>query len=294
MVIIIQKSNIAFKNLICPKCKGKLVEDLDLYLYCDSCLVKYPIIHGIPSFLPELEMLHWNNYSKNEYIPLLSNPCRGKFTYNCDICEKEYFSKELTESDYYVKFFDKDWKTILDLGCGDGYYTSSIAKIFDETSFFCVDTSIIALKRLQLRQHPNMHPLNANGMELPFPDDFFDAIFCIFMIEHVNKPILLLKEINRVLHRDGKLILVTDSKFYYRYFRIILEIIQYGHFRPDDPTHISLMNQRKLKILTEKSGFKLDRNDTQYFEYSIFSKFFTSIMKDYFLSTVIIFELSPI
>jgi ubiquinone/menaquinone biosynthesis C-methylase UbiE len=41
---------------------------------------------------------------------------------------------------------------------------------------------------------------------LPYPDESFDYIICLEVIEHVDNPMALCREIGRVLRKGGRLI----------------------------------------------------------------------------------------
>ena len=47
------------------------------------------------------------------------------------------------------------------------------------------------------------------GREMPFDDASFSAVLCIEVLEHAPDPVLLLKEIARVLQDDGRLVLTV-------------------------------------------------------------------------------------
>lgn len=44
----------------------------------------------------------------------------------------------------------------------------------------------------------------ADGAKLPFPDDSFDAVFCLEVLEHVPEPAMVMQEISRVLKPGGR------------------------------------------------------------------------------------------
>lgn len=175
---------------------------------------------------------------------------------------------------------------MLDLGCGDGVFSAQLSSKVDE--IYCVDTSFIALKRLLSREKENMYPINANGARLPFPNDFFDGIFFIFVVEHIADSFPILREIRRVLKPTGHLILSTDSKYYYHYFRIVIELLRYGHYRPDDPTHVNLMTPKEVRNMIKKAGFITEQEDLAYLiprrVYNIVPKF----ISEPFLTSMII------
>lgn len=84
---------------------------------------------------------------------------------------------------------------ILDLGCGSGWMTKSL----NSRNFDCIGVDI---------HLENNHPFyKGTADEIPFPDNSFDCIIMIEVIEHI-KPSCY-NEINRVLKDNGIIILST-------------------------------------------------------------------------------------
>jgi len=180
---------------------------------------KYLIREGIPIFIPErdLESFDVKKYDPNvdlkKFIPLLDHP-------------------------YYTQF-TQNWKIILDVGCGDGVMSARSSDISKE--IFCVDISFKSLSIL--RNMPNMYPICANCFMLSFPDNFFDGVLCIFLIEHIESPLLLLKELHRVLKQNEELVIATDTKIYDIFSKNLINIYKNRKLQwmKNCPTHINLM-----------------------------------------------------
>ena len=70
-----------------------------------------------------------------------------------------------------------------------------------------------------LRPHSNLTNINISDFQnvdivadahmLPYSDNSVDAIYCEAVLEHLNKPNLAVKEMNRVLRTGGKVIAIT-------------------------------------------------------------------------------------
>lgn len=91
--------------------------------------------------------------------------------------------------------------TVLDAGCGEGYYTS----LFAETNTLCgIDISKDAL-RLAARRCKNASFAVASIAEIPLKDASMDAVVSIFA---PDSP----KEFMRVLKKGGRLITVTPME----------------------------------------------------------------------------------
>jgi len=94
-------------------------------------------------------------------------------------------------------------KKALDLGCREQYWTDKLKA----RGFAVVSVDLEPQNESVLR-------VDAND-PLPFADASFDLVWCTEVLEHVVKPSVTLREINRVLKPGGKLLLSTpNSRFW--------------------------------------------------------------------------------
>jgi ubiquinone/menaquinone biosynthesis C-methylase UbiE len=149
---------------------------------------------------------------------------------------KEYEKKvanlhHFEEENFFLKLIGKN-KIILDMGCGDG----RDLKIFSEKNYqvYGIDLSK-ELLNLAKKKVPNGILKNMDIRKLDFKDNFFDGIWSVASLLHLEKKDVLksLKETNRVLKKGGimclcvkkgsneKLILDKryNSKKFYSYFQ---------------------------------------------------------------------------
>jgi len=221
-------------------------------------------VQGIPSFVPKEVYQRWNTYYLNVYAPRLVHADGRDSVSTCLLDPRSYLRAPLLDDPYYARFLSVTGGRVLDIGCGDGTWSSPLAEMGNE--IFNVDTSLLALLRLAERKRPNMHPVLADALSLPFPDNFFDAALCIFVIEHLPRSagILLLSEARRVLRPGASMILSTDSKFYYRVARPVLELLRQHRLRKDDPTHLNLMTPGEVRRLIQESGLYIEEEELCY------------------------------
>jgi ubiquinone/menaquinone biosynthesis C-methylase UbiE len=104
-------------------------------------------------------------------------------------------------------------KRILDAGCGNGRYTRVILGHADPdaliTSF---DISHRMLHRARARlKSERVTYVSADLTRLPYPDAFFDAVVCGWVLEHLPDPRPGLAELARVLAPGGKLLLLVTE-----------------------------------------------------------------------------------
>ncbi|MEW6618564.1 MAG: class I SAM-dependent methyltransferase [bacterium] len=97
---------------------------------------------------------------------------------------------------------------ILDIGCGDGIFASML---FDDSIFMGIDLSMseIALAR---RKKIYKNLLVGSVEKLPFSSESFKTVSSNCVIEHIPNLENALKEIYRVLKKDGYFIFTVPSK----------------------------------------------------------------------------------
>jgi SAM-dependent methyltransferase len=104
-------------------------------------------------------------------------------------------------------------KRILDAGCGNGRYTRFLLREADPDALITAfDLSQRMLKRARNRlRSPRVTHVAADLTRLPYPDAFFDAAICGWVLEHLPDPIPGLRELARVLQPGGKLLLLVTE-----------------------------------------------------------------------------------
>lgn len=94
---------------------------------------------------------------------------------------------------------------ILDLGCGNGYFISSIKNKSNE--LYGVDVSEQAIEAAKKRC-TNVHFIKIKvGDRLPFENNYFDVVTLFHVLEHVDSEKRIIAEIFRVLKPGGLLFL---------------------------------------------------------------------------------------
>lgn len=101
---------------------------------------------------------------------------------------------------------------ILDVGCGEGQLLAEIATRYPTGHLYGVDFSTARLHAAADRAGPKVTFLEADVQKaLPFPDAFFDRVFCMETLEHLKAPERCLREISRILKPDGQAILTIPN-----------------------------------------------------------------------------------
>ena len=91
-------------------------------------------------------------------------------------------------------------KTILDVGCGEGFTLAKIRKANIGKHLEGVDFLDRAIE-LGKQTHPYLSLKQGNIYKLPYKDNSFDAVICTEVLEHLEQPEKALKELYRVTRK---------------------------------------------------------------------------------------------
>ncbi len=95
-------------------------------------------------------------------------------------------------------------KSVLDIGCGGGFLAEEFAKDrYDVTGIDPSGKSIAAAREHAAKSSLAIDYRVGRGESLPFRDDSFDIVACCDVLEHVDDPAQVLREVSRVLKPGG-------------------------------------------------------------------------------------------
>jgi ubiquinone/menaquinone biosynthesis C-methylase UbiE len=103
---------------------------------------------------------------------------------------------------------------ILDIGCGDGNFAELAFP--DRTLTVGIDPWWNPLKKAK-RAGAHEHLIQSLGDNLPFPEDHFATIISNSVLEHIADIQPVLREANRVLQPDGRLVITMPNHNYTKY-----------------------------------------------------------------------------
>ncbi|MCC6503125.1 MAG: class I SAM-dependent methyltransferase [Deltaproteobacteria bacterium] len=143
---------------------------------------------------------------------------------------------------------------MLDIGSGGGTLLDRISKKAGLNFSAGVDASFGAIK-YAASHHKGPRYLCADFYELPFKDSTFGYVTAIEVLEHLEKPENALKELKRVLQKNGKiLILVPNEKNLL--FRVIWYFWTKGKGKVWKEAHVQQFTKESLGALLSSTGFK--------------------------------------
>jgi SAM-dependent methyltransferase len=136
----------------------------------------------------------------------------------------------------------KDERSYLDIGCAFGFYVRRLSSLGWEAAG--VDVSEYAIGQGRARGIANLHI--ASAQDLPFPDESFDFVTAIDVIEHVppEEGPRVVEETRRVLRKGGLAMYATPNFLSNRYWNV-----RHPQFVDPDRTHINYQSVESLRAL---------------------------------------------
>lgn len=137
----------------------------------------------------------------------------------------------------------------LEIGCAQGYYlTKALEK---SKNVFGID---ISKNFVEKARKSGATTKIASGEKIPFKNNYFDFVLCTETLEHIPDWKKTIKEIKRVLKKNGKVVITIplEKSFFWKFFSIL--------FPPEKTRgHINLLKSddiekefKSMKLLRKK------------------------------------------
>ena len=148
---------------------------------------------------------------------------------------------------------------VLDVGCNDGTFSKIIFERTKANKLIGIDVLQTSVDWANKHwKNPRMKFIVGDAHNLKFPGGYFDAVFCLEVLEHVEEPLKTLREIKRVMKKSGYgIFLVPSDSFLFR-----LVWFFWLNFYPRGwvwrETHIQTYRGNFLPKICKKVGFKVE------------------------------------
>lgn len=155
-----------------------------------------------------------------------------------------------TRVDKIIKLLNiKPEDKVLELACGEGYYTKQIGAI--TSNLVATDISWNYLNKAKsYNPHKIIDYVCCSVEKIPFSDSSFDKILMSEVIEHLLDWRKGIEEVQRVLKPGGKLVISTPNK--YSYLNFLCHLRAKIRNRPFDEEHIKEFSRRELEKSLEE------------------------------------------
>lgn len=119
---------------------------------------------------------------------------------------RQHHAKQaINRAEKLLHFVDiKQKQNFLEVGCGSGAVSKHVAeKYLLNVTGVDVDPEQIQLAQASIDDIPNVHFLEADATNLPFPDNDFNIVLSFGVMHHISNWLDALREIKRVLKPQG-------------------------------------------------------------------------------------------
>ena len=216
----------------CPICKAALTLQACGKQY--ACPNRHSFDLAKEGYLNLLPVQHKSSLQPGDNKPMLS--ARRAFL------EAGYYAQLAEATTRMVaQHFPAQPLRLLDLGCGEGYYSRYLAKWLNTNhplEQHGLDIAKFAVAAAAKNQ-PDGHFVVASSLRLPFPADYFDLVLRIFAPSNTD-------ELRRVLKTSGLLLMVTPGpRHLWQLKQLIYADVQEHALTPElDSGFIAIDHQR--------------------------------------------------
>lgn len=175
---------------------------------------------------------------------------------------------------FISQYLKRDHK-VLDFGCGNGRLLQFLQTSNENYWGIDISEKLIGIAR---NKYPENHfKVIEKETEIPFSDNYFDNIFSIAVFHHFNPEMMekTLQEFNRILKKDGVLILTVWHLWNKKQLKFLLKRWFSGHFelsanlpfQDRQQTHWRLCywwRKSKLETVLRKNQFEIIKSGVTY------------------------------
>ncbi len=160
----------------------------------------------------------------------------------------------------------RDFKTILDIGCGDGSISMPLLNSDRHLTLLDLSNNMLSIARSRVPAEltSNVEFVNGNFMEAKFTPKSFDLIICVGVLAHVPAPAGVVAKIASLLRPGGTLILECTDAFHFIGLITVLRNSLAWAFKP--PTYkMNLLSGTAVRHIAKNEGL----NPTAVFRYAL-------------------------
>jgi 2-polyprenyl-3-methyl-5-hydroxy-6-metoxy-1,4-benzoquinol methylase len=162
----------------------------------------------------------------------------------------------------------KNGTTLLDIGCGEGFFLFNAAEHGYTTKGIEISKDAAKYAGREFGLDVEAKPFE----ELRFPDDYFDVVTLWQVLEHVPYPLMVLQKVHRILKPEGLLVTSTPD------IESILARIFRRKWWNLRRLHINQFTSKTLADMLKRAGFN-DVFSTKYREYISISMLVIPLLK---------------
>lgn len=147
-----------------------------------------------------------------------------------------------------IRMINEKIDKALDIGCGDGFFLETLIKLGIVKEGYGIDIG-------DTYKGDSIRFYKGNAEKLPFPNNFFDAVFCIHVLEHLQNPKKCVEEIRRVLKPNKRAYVIIPKELFRGSSAIgdsLLMLITKRKLVSPRKIHLNKFDKKSLSKLFEK------------------------------------------
>jgi len=235
-------------------------EDKNLEIKKEFSLVKCKNC-GIVFLNPQLENKELSNFYPKAYYYSLDKIKTKENSIKTRIKLKLYKTYSIKNNNFLKKIFFypakfmirgikiEDNKKLLDVGCGSGQFLYEMKEL---------GMNVYGIEIGEFNEEGNKkYNLKIKNCELEkakYKKEEFDIITLNHVLEHLAEPRKMLKEIKRILRKNGTLIIGVPNTNSLAYW-----VFGKNWYQLDVPRHLINYSNKNLRLLLEQEGFKIKK-----------------------------------
>jgi len=237
--------NFSYNDILCNINCGNFDNS---YLYKDVNVIKCKKCGHIFNLLNKYDVINLKKYYEKEYAPINITSKNDNVDRPGEINPKNV--KRYHNIYNLISKLIKKESRILDIGCAMGGFLDYIASQ-GFINLYGIDMCEEYIQIAQLKPYINFKIGCAE--KIPFESNFFDVVILDQVLEHLHNPRKVLKEIRRVLAKNGILCigvpnaLQYNSNYIYDYYWFLMR----EHIQHFDITHLDLLiKSESFRLIT--------------------------------------------
>lgn len=187
-----------------------------------------------------------------------------EYDYNKNIWGRGMASLSFNSPAYFrlknaLKFLNKKSGNVLELGCGAGQFIRAIKNKRPDINCYGCDISKTAIEEANKIGGGIKYDVSEEN-NLPYEDNFFDSVLIFDVLEHVENPDIILKEVNRILKPGGMFFAYVPSEGDFLSLWFWLRKLGLGKdLTRKYAGHIQYFSRKSLRKLFLANNFKINK-----------------------------------